>query len=257
METVTHHDRETAYRVSDRGGSGRPLLCVHGSGGNHAVWKSQFRLGDERPIVTLDLSGHGESTDIDADPGYETLSAYADDVLAVAEGTDAGVFAGNSMGGAILLHLALDRDDFRPEGLILAGTGAKLAVLDDLLTWLEEDFERALEFLHAPDRFLHDPDERLVELSREAMREAGQAITYRDFRTSHEFDVRERVGEIDVPALAIVGEHDQLTPPWYHEFLADEMPDTELAVVDDAAHLAMLEQPEPFNAAVGEFMDSL
>jgi pimeloyl-ACP methyl ester carboxylesterase len=257
METVTHHDRETAYRVSDRGGSGRPLLCVHGSGGNHAVWKSQFRLGDERPIVTIDLSGHGESEDIDADPGYETLSAYADDVLAVAEETDAGVFAGNSMGGAILLHLALERDDFRPDGLVLAGTGAKLAVLDDLLTWLQEDFDRALEFLHAPDRFLHDPDERLVEMSREAMLEAGQGVTYRDFRTSHEFDVRERVAEIDVPALAIVGEHDQLTPPWYHEFLADEMPNAELAVIDDAAHLAMLERPEPFNAALGEFMRSL
>ena len=257
METVTHHDRETAFRVSDRGGSGQPLLCVHGSGGNHAVWKSQFRLGDERPVVAVDLSGHGESEDIDADPGYETLSAYADDVLAVAEATDAGVFAGNSMGGAILLHLALERDDFRPEGLVLAGTGAKLAVLDDLLRWLEEDFERALEFLHAPDRFLHDPDGELVEMSREAMREAGQEVTYRDFRTSHEFDVRDSVGEIAVPALAIVGENDQLTPPWYHEFLADEMPNADLAVIDDAAHLAMLERPEPFNAVVGDFMDSL
>lgn len=257
METVTHHDRETAYRVSDRGGSGRPLLCVHGSGGNHAVWKSQFRLGDERPVVAVDLSGHGESEDIDASPGYETLSAYGDDVLAVAEATDAGVFAGNSMGGAILLHLALQRDDFRPEGLVLAGTGAKLAVLDDLLQWLEEDFERALEFLHAPDRLLHEPDEQLVEMSREAMLEAGQEVTYRDFRSCHEFDVKERVSEIDVPALAIVGEHDQLTPLWYHEFLADEMPNADLAVIDDAAHLAMLERPGPFNAAVREFLDSL
>jgi pimeloyl-ACP methyl ester carboxylesterase len=257
METVTHHDRETAYRVSDRGGSGRPLLCVHGSGGNHAVWKSQFRLGDERPIVTIDLSGHGESTDIDADPGYETLSAYADDVLAVAEETGAGVFAGNSMGGAILLHLALERDDFRPEGLVLAGTGAKLAVLDDLLTWLQEDFDRALEFLHAPDRFLHDPDERLVEMSREAMLDAGQEVVSRDFRSCHEFDVRDRVGEIDVPTLAVVGEHDKLTPARYHEFFVEEMPNAELAVIDDAAHLAMLERPEPFNAAVGDFMDSL
>jgi len=257
MESVTHHDRETTYRVSDRGGSGPALLCVHGSGGNHGVWKSQFRLGDERPIVALDLSGHGESTDIDADPGYETLSAYADDVLAVARETDAGFFAGNSLGGAILVHMALERDEFTPDGLILAGTGAKLAVLDDLLVWLEEDFDRALEFLHAPDRFLHEPDERLVELSREAMHEAGQAVTYRDFRTSHEFDERDRVSNIEVPALAIVGEHDQLTPPWYHEFLADEMPQADLAIVDDAAHLAMLERPGPFNAAVSEFLDSV
>jgi pimeloyl-ACP methyl ester carboxylesterase len=35
------------------------------------------------------------------------------------------------------------------------------------------------------------------------------------------------------------------------------MPNAELAVIDDAAHLAMLERPEPFNAAVGDFMDSL
>lgn len=257
MKIVNHHDRETAYRVSDRGGSGQPILFVHGSGGNHAVWKSQFRLGDHRPIVSLDLSGHGESEDIDAAPGYETLSAYADDVLAVAEATDAGVFAGNSMGGAILMHLALQRDEFQPEGLVLAGTGAKLAVLDDLLTWLEEDFERALEFLHASDRFLHDPQQDLVEMSSGAMQEAGREVTARDFRTSHEFDVRDQVDGITVPTLAIVGEHDKLTPPWYHEFLAEELPNADLAVIDDAAHLAMLEQPEPFNEAIRRFLESL
>jgi pimeloyl-ACP methyl ester carboxylesterase len=142
-------------------------------------------------------------------------------------------------------------------GLVLAGTGARLTVLEDLLVWLSEDFERAVEFLHADDRLFHDPDEAMLEFSREAMRRAGPAVTERDFRTCHEFDVRDRVGDIDLPALALVGEYDQLTPPWYHEFLADEMPDCSLAVLEDAAHLAMLEAPVAFNAALEAHLDRL
>src|SRR6056297_1257132 len=123
MNEVTHHGRTTAYRVADRGGEGSPVLCVHGSGATHELWKAQLgRFASERPVVALDLSGHGDSADFDADPGWETLSAYADDVLAVAEETDAGVLAGNSLGGAVALRIAVERDhDF--DALVLAGTG--------------------------------------------------------------------------------------------------------------------------------------
>jgi len=254
METVTHHGRETAYRRHDRGGNGEPILFVHGSGGSHAVWKAQARLADTRPVVALDLSGHGESEDVTAEPGYETLSAYVDDTLAVAEATDAGVLCGNSLGGAVVLTLLLERN-FDASAAVLAGTGAKLAVLDDLLRWLRTDFERAIEFLHGPDRLFHDPDERLVELSRSTLAEAGQAVTDRDFRTSHAFDVRGRLAEITTPALAVVGEYDALTPPWYHEALAERMPACEWTTLDDAAHLAMLERPEAFNDALTAFLD--
>jgi len=254
METVTHHGRETAYEVSDRGGAGTPILFVHGSGGNRAVWKGQFRRSNERPVAALDLSGHGESDDVDADPGWPTLSAYADDVLAVAEAVGAGVLAGNSLGGAVLLHIATERD-LDPDALVLVGTGAKLGVLADLLEWLDDDFDRALDFLHAPDRLFHDADEALVDVSRTAMAAAGQEVVVRDFRTSHAFDVRDRLDEVAAPALALTGEHDQLTPPWYHEFLADELPDCEWTTLDDAAHLSMLEQPAAFNEAVASFLD--
>lgn len=254
METVTHHGRETAYRVSDRGGGRSPILFVHGSGGHHGVWKSQFRRSDERPVAALDLSGHGQSDDVDADPGWSALSAYADDVLAVADAVDARILAGNSLGGAVVLHAVVERD-IDPDALLLVGTGAKLGVLEDLLTWFDEDFERAVEFLHAPDRFFHDPEPDLVDASESAMRAAGRAVVLRDFRSCHGFDVRNRLGEIDVPALALTGEHDQLTPPWYHEYLADEMPDCEWTTVDDAAHLSMLERPAAFNEAVSTFLD--
>ncbi|MFB6195253.1 MAG: alpha/beta fold hydrolase [Haloplanus sp.] len=256
MKTVTHHGRETAYRRHDRDGGTDPLLFVHGSGGSHAVWKSQARLADTLPVVTLDLSGHGESEDIDAEPGYETLAAYVDDTVAVARETDARILCGHSLGGAIALTLLLDRDHgLDLSGVVLAGTGARLAVLEDLLRWLRTDFERAVEFLHGPDRLFHDPDEEVMALSREALTEAGQAVTYRDFRTCHGFDVRGRLDDIDVPVLAVVGEHDALTPPWYHESLAEAIPDADWTTIPDAAHLAMLERPAAFNDAVSSFLD--
>ena len=257
METVTHHGRETAYRRHDRGGDGEPVLFVHGSGGSHAVWKSQARLADGRPVIAMDLSGHGESADVDAASGYEALSAYVDDVMAVAAATGTRVLCGNSLGGAVVLTLVLERDDPDISGLILAGTGAKLAVLDDLLRWLRTDFERAVEFLHGPDRLFHDPDERLVAVSRESLAAAGQDVTHRDFRTCHEFDVRGDLDDIDLPTLAVVGEHDALTPPWYHESLAETIPDGEWTTIPDAAHLAMLEQPEAFNDAVTAFLERI
>jgi pimeloyl-ACP methyl ester carboxylesterase len=259
MQTVTHQGRTTAYRQWFRGDStdaGPTALFVHGSGGSYGVWKSQARLGNDYPVVSLDLSGHGESDDVDADPGGEALAAYVDDVVAVARETDARVLVGNSLGGAVAMTLALERD-LSLDGLVLAGTGAKLSVLEDLLVWLEEDFERAIEFLHEPDHLFHDPDERDLELSKEAMHEAGQAVTSRDFQTSHQFDVRDELGGIDVPTLAVVGEYDRLTPRRYHDYLAEQIPECRVTVVDDAAHLAMLERPEAFNDAVETFLSSL
>ncbi|PCR89771.1 alpha/beta fold hydrolase [Natrinema ejinorense] len=256
METVSQHGRETAYDVVDRGGEGPPICCVHGSGRSGEMWNGQRALAETHPIVTIDLSGHGRSDDINASAGYTTLSAYADDVLAVAEATDAEILVGNSLGGAVVLQILLERP-FDPEAAVLTGTGARLGVLDDLLAWLESDFERAVEFLHGPDRLFHDPDPEIRERSMERMVDCGQAVTRRDFLTCHQFDVRDRVDEIDTPTLVAYGEYDQLTPPWFHEYLADEIHDAGLAEIEDAAHLAMIEQSAAFNGIVEEFLSGL
>ena len=253
MDRVSHHGRDTAFRVRARD-DGLTLLCVHGSGGSNRVWKSQERL--PLSVVSIDLSGHGESDDVNADPGYETLSAYAADVEAVARATDATVLVGSSLGGAVALTVALERD-LPLDGLVLSGTGARLPVLDDLLQWLDDDFDRAVDFLHAPDRLFHQPSDALVATSRAEMLDVGRAVTRRDFRTCHRFDVRDRLGDVSVPALALVGEHDQLTPPSYHESLSAELPVCDMAVIEDAAHLPMLERPRVFNRAVETFLDSL
>jgi len=267
METVRHHGRSTAYRYSDRSDGGvtsgspgarrSPGLCyIHGSGGSHETWKSQFRLASRTPVAAVDLSGHGESEDIDADAGYETLSAYADDVAAVVEATDTSVLVGHSLGGAVALWAALERD-LDLDGLVLTGTGPRLPVLADLLDWLSTDFERAIEFLHGPDRLFHDPEPALQTASKRLLAETGQSVVSRDFRTSNRFNVLGRLDEITLPAAAVVGEYDQLTPFRYHERLAEDLPNCSLLRIRNAAHLLMLEQPGPFNAVLAGFLDRI
>lgn len=256
MQTLRHHGRSTAYRYREASdGSGPGIVCIHGSGGSHAVWKGQFELADRTSVAAVDLSGHGASEDIDADPGYETLEAYAEDVVAVIEATDCSVILGHSLGGAVALWAALEHD-LSLDGLVLAGTSAKLAVLSDLLRSLETEFEQTVDFLHGPGRLFYDPEPALLDESKTRFVETGQAVTVRDFKTANRFDVRDRLHELTLPAAAIVGEYDRLTPLEYQRHFTAAM-DCSLLRVENAAHLAMLEQPTAFNGAVSMFLDRL
>ena len=255
MQSVSHHGRKTAYRTAGADAD-VTLLLVHGSGATSEIWDEQFALGEQYAIVAPDCSGHGESEDVDASAGYPTLAAYGDDVLAVAEATDADVLVGNSMGGAIVMHLLIERDP-EVDAAVLSGTGARLGVLEDLLRWLETDFDRAVEFFHGSGRFFQNPDHEAVEHSVRLMSECGQRITRRDMHTCHRFDERRRLPEIDVPTLVVSGAADMLTPPWFHEYLAEEIPDAELTTIDDAAQLSMIERPAAFNEALTRFLERL
>lgn len=256
MEMVSHDGRETAYRIVPGAEAGPTVLYVHGSGGTHRAWAHQYGPdGPSHPAVALDLSGHGESDDIDTPAGPETLTAYASDVSAVARAVDADVLVGNSLGGAVVQRILLDRDH-ELTGAVLAGSGARLPVAEQLRAWLAGDFEQAVEWLHGQDRLFHDADEQTRERSVETMHAVGRAVTERDFLSCHTFDVRDQLSDVQIPVLALVGENDTLTPPSYHESLASELPHGDLTVLDDAAHLAMVDRPAAFNRAIAEFLDA-
>ncbi|MFB6094058.1 MAG: alpha/beta fold hydrolase [Halanaeroarchaeum sp.] len=256
MQTVAHHGRETAFRVADAPG-GPTLVFVHGSGGTHEIWKSQLsRLGREVRVVAVDLSGHGDSTDVATADGAAARARYVEDLLAVVDATGGDVLVGNSLGGAVVLQALLETD-VSPSAAVLAGSGAKLAVREDVREWLASDFDRAVDFLHGEDVLFHDPDPRLEALSREGMRAVGRRVTERDFLASHTFDVRDRLGDVDVPTLALTGEHDRLTPPDYHEYLAARIPEGTWTTLPEAAHLSMLEVPEAFDDAILSFLRGL
>jgi pimeloyl-ACP methyl ester carboxylesterase len=256
MDHVTHDGRATAYRDATAEADHRTLY-IHGSGGTHSLWAKQYgRQGHD--AVALDLSGHGESEDIDLGPdaGLDAMSAYADDAVAVARETDATVLCGNSLGGAVALTVALDRETDL-DGLVLVGTGAKLGVADELLDALANDYDAAVEALLDEDMLYHrTTDERLAD-AREMFAAVGARATERDFRACDAFDVRDRLGEIEVPTLVINGEYDGLTLPRFHEYLAEHLPNARRVELADAAHMPYLERPDAFDAAVDEFLAEL
>jgi pimeloyl-ACP methyl ester carboxylesterase len=62
---------------------------------------------------------------------------------------------------------------------------------------------------------------------------------------------------ISCPLLVIVGAKDSLTPPAESEKMAKAVKGAKLVKVPDAGHLANIENPEPFNAALQAFVDGL
>lgn len=101
------------------GGSGDPLLLLHGLGGSAANWVELMpQLLERFRVVAVDLPGHAGSGRLPPGSGIGDFAAVAADVLA-AETAGPALVAGHSLGGHIALRLAQSRPDL-VRGLLLA-----------------------------------------------------------------------------------------------------------------------------------------
>jgi L-proline amide hydrolase len=71
--------------------------------------------------------------------------------------------------------------------------------------------------------------------------------------TIRDWDITDRLGEIDVPVLLVSGRHDEATPRIVGE-VHQRIPGSEWVLLEDASHTPQLEQPERFLAAVEAFL---
>jgi 3-oxoadipate enol-lactonase len=69
-----------------------------------------------------------------------------------------------------------------------------------------------------------------------------------------DWDVRGQLRDVGLPTLVIAGADDPSTPPVDLEAIAGEIPAARLVVLDGARHLANVERPDQFNAALLEFL---
>ncbi|WP_458788549.1 bifunctional 3-oxoadipate enol-lactonase/4-carboxymuconolactone decarboxylase PcaDC [Pseudonocardia phyllosphaerae] len=243
----------TVNAVRLGGEPGKPLLMLGPSLGTSAVtlWSAAAPyLAQHFQVVAWDLPGHGNTLP-PADGEAVRVETLAADVLALVDSEGGGAFhyAGDSVGGAVGLQLLLDAPD-RVLTATLLCTGARIGNPE---SWAE----RAAAVLQSGTS-------SLVSVSAERWfargflehePTAGSALLHALADTADPgyvavcealaaFDVRERLGSIGHPVLAVAGEQDQATPPSALAEIADGVRDGRLEVLGDVAHLAPIEAPK-------------
>lgn len=271
----------TWYRVvGDRGSGAVPLLALHGGpGSTHHYFGPLERLAGERPVVVYDQLGCG-SSDRPEDVEW-TIAVFRDEVEAVRSqlGLERIHLLGTSWGGMLALEHVLSG----AEGivsLILSSTlasieqwAAEQLVLKNALppdvvevldrhehagTYDDPEYERAMEAYFNRHFYRGPRPRRELELMKA---ERGRDV-YRAMQGPNEWtptgvlrrwDVRDRLGEIDLPVLVVRGRNDMCTDAIAATLTAG-IRDVGEVVLGESSHTPLLEETEAYLASIGNFM---
>lgn len=248
----------------------KPLLIVGPSLGTSVtpLWApAAEHLREDYDVVGWELPGHGRGTPVSEPFTVEDLAEgvhrLADRIRAERGApTENYVYAGVSVGGAVGLALALSHGD-ELDGLAAICTGAKIG---ERQAWIGR--AELVEGSGTPTQVIHSAKtwfapgflDRQPVVGTEllhSLQEADRANYGLVCRALADFDVRDRLGEIDVPVLTIAGGHDPATPPESLQEIAEGIRSGCSTVYLDTSHLAVAEVPDQAAEDLIEFFREL
>jgi pimeloyl-ACP methyl ester carboxylesterase len=267
--------------------SRRGAVFVHGSALRTDVWHYQLGGIDSHRLVFYDLRGHGLSQP--KGDGDFSIATLAGDLLAVIDDARLKevVIVGHSIGGMIALDLCLQRPDLLGgpiKGLVLANTtyapaaetligGAAVSRFErftrrplDVLGSQARSIERlrrvvkpsdAIFWTVAMTAFGPGASARQIDFTYDMLAETPADLIFDLVKAYRDFDVRDRLGEVTVPALIIGGTNDRLTVCKASEYLAERLPKAELELLNGCGHMTMLERHRDFNRLVTDFLNDV
>ena len=238
----------------------------------HENWRGQVAplVAAGHPVVLWDLRAHGDSEAPDGATAYSMDHVVAD-LFAVAEATTPGVpfvAAGLSFGGLASLHFRV-RHPERVAALVLIASGPGFKNAEAASAWAAQ-VERTASFLETRgfEAFVAGRAGatcigRRPELP--AAQAAARAIIAQRVPGIARFGrevsgpappVIDALAGMDVPALVLVGEHDQAFLR-AGEVMAAKLPRARHVVIPDAGHIVNIEQAERFDRALLAFLGEL
>ena len=260
MPKTRVNDIEIAYEDV---GCGPAIVLIHCYPFNRSLWADQVTaLTDRYRVLTLDLRGHGET---ESSPGTSTMNLMAQDISALMDELriDRAVIGGLSMGGYVALafyHLF----PHRVEKLLLADTRAQADTEEGKATRAQQVQQiladgmagianAMLPKLLSPETVSKRPE--IVKRVRDMMMHTnpqGAAAALRGMAERE--DQTDRLSEINVPTLIVVGKEDPITPVADSEKMHDAIAGSQLVVIENASHVSNIEQADQFNRVLQDFL---
>ena len=276
-----------AFRVMGDG-DGVPLLVIHGGPGSSSCIYVETLTGiaAERPVILYDQLGSGYSDRITDLESLAVVPRFVEEIAAIRNelGLDELHILGHSWGATVAVEYLLTADPTGVLSVIFAGPfiGTERWIQDanELVAQLAEESQSAIrsavssgdfataEFSAANAEFESQFGlRRPWDSSRDGMfacslEPGGNSGLYSymwgpsefvSTGTLRDFDRTDRLHELSLPVLFLVGEYDEARPETMREF-QELVSGSQVTVIPDAAHLSNWDQPEAFNAAVNEFL---
>lgn len=243
------------------------ILFIHGFPFDHAMWRHQAAALPEWDCLAPDLQGAGSAPAPSAPDAY-SMAAYAHGLIKLLDERriETAVVCGLSMGGYVTFEL-LRQQPKRVRALVLCNTKSAADApegkrgRDALAEKAQASGARAVADELVPKVLSAATLERQQSLVREvrAMIErqsvAGIVGALRALRERP--DSTPLLGRIRVPVLVIAGSDDQITPAAGMREMAQAIPGARFTLIQDAAHLTALEQPDAVNHALKRFLTQL
>jgi len=267
------------------GGSGTPLVLIHGLGSSAAVefYYNLEPLAAHHRVLAIDLPGFGKSDKPMLQYTIDLFVRAVSDLMAC-EGIERAAVMGVSMGGRVALGLALDSPE-KVERLVLVdalGVGAPRRVLaySILLTrGLGEltlrGTARALRQMNPAvirrfwGWYLKRPNRVASIWSDERIANHGTLLATPEYRAAYLSALRsiagmrqlrngvvveDRLPELRMPTLLIWGGHDHIFPASHARAAKDRITNGRLEIFDDSGHTPQMEEPDRFNRLVLDFL---
>ncbi len=244
------------------GCKGAPVVMLsHSLANSMVMWNPQLSILEFRfQVLRYDMRGHGGS---EAPDGAYTLELLAEDAVALLDalGIETVHFVGLSIGGMIGQAFALNHGK-RLKSLALCDTAAIMpeAVQPILLgriaaareQGMASQVDDTLERWFTPELLKENPPE--VEMIRRQILATPVAGYIGCTEALRGLDYIDRLSEIKLPTLVMVGEEDPGTPVAASEAIHERIAGSRLVILPGARHLSNIEQGEAFNKSLMHFL---
>jgi len=236
-----------------------PILVFSNSlGTTYRMWDDQVdSFAQHFRVLRYDTRGHGESS---ITPGPYTIEQLGWDLVRTLDalGLQRVYFCGLSMGGMTGMFLG-SKTPQRFHKIVLCNTAAKIGTLE---TWnsrieavqkggMKSVASTVIERWFTPEYRRSHPVETAAAL--QMLENTNPEGYIANCAAVRNFDHRQTLGEIKVPALIVSGTHDPVTPPVEGQFLAKRIPAAEYTELR-ASHLSNIEARDEFNRQVLKFL---